>query len=184
MKKFIFLLSFFLIQLSTNAQEIAIPDFSKRPFYISTENELESLEREIAVVDYKIKGLGYGGGEYYYTVTQPRSLLRFSLREMPRFIIKTEPNQDPSEVIYLSKSYDVNRKRKRFLTSKVTMLGKSKGVDNQFIEINFKKLDEDVYEIIIVDPIGNGEYAFIPFDTAESSQNMMGKVYINCFGID
>jgi hypothetical protein len=64
------------------------------------------------------------------------------------------------------------------------MFLKSKEVDNQFIQIDFKKLGENFYEIIIEDPIGNGEYAFIPFDTGVGSKNMMGKVFINCFGID
>ncbi|MDX5339952.1 MAG: hypothetical protein LPK25_13050 [Cyclobacteriaceae bacterium] len=106
------------------------------------------------------------------------------MSDLPKFIIKTEPNQDPSEVIYLSKAFEVNEKRRRFLTSKLSITGKSKEVDHQFILIDFKKLAEDVYEIIIAEPIGNGEYAFIPFDTAESSRNMGGKVFINCFGIN
>lgn len=184
MKKFLLLMTFLGIQFSTYSQEIPIPDFAKRPFILTEENELIDFERLVAVVDYKIKGMGYGGSEIYYTVTPSRSLKRYPLSSLPRFIIKTEPNQDPSEVIYLSKAFEVNSKRRRFLTSKLSMTGKSKEVVSQFIEIDFKKLTDDVYEIIIVDFIGNGEYAFIPFDTAESARNMGGKVFINCLGVD
>jgi hypothetical protein len=184
MKKLLFLTCFLAIQFFVYSQEIPIPDFAKRPFILTEENELTDFERLVAVVDYKIKGLGYGGGELYYTVTPGRSLQRYPLSNLPRFIIKTEPNQDPSEVIYLSKAYEVNAKRRRFITSKFNIAGKSKEVDNQFVAIDFKKLSEDVYEIVISELIGNGEFAFIPFDTAESSRNMGGKVFINCFGID
>lgn len=184
MKTFFFISFLVLIQFSTYGQEIPNPDFAKRPFILTEDNELTDFERLVAVVDYKIKGLGYGGGELYYTVNPGRSLKRYPLSNLPRFIIKTEPNQDPSEVIYLSKAYEVDAKKRRFITAKITMLGKSKEVDKQFIAIDFKKLANDIYEIIIVDPIGNGEFAFIPFDTAQSSRNMGGKVFINCFGID
>jgi hypothetical protein len=184
MRKLLFLMAFFAVQFSTYSQEIPIPDFAKRPFILTEENELIDFERLVAVVDFKIKGMGYGGSEVYYTVSPSRSLKRYPLSNLPRFIIKTEPNQDPSEVIYLSKAFEVNSKRRRFLTSKMTMTGKSKEVVSQFIQIDFRKLATDVYEIIIVDPIGNGEFAFIPFDTAESSKNMGGKVFINCFGVD
>lgn len=184
MKILLVFLSFFSIQFSSFSQEIPIPDFAKRPFILNEENELVDFERLVAVVDFKIKGMGYGGSEIYYTVTPSRSLKRYPLSNLPKFVIKTEPNQDPSEVIYLSKAFEVNSKRRRFLTSKLSLTGKSKEVDSQFIQIDFKKISEDVYEIIIIEPIGNGEYAFIPFDTAESSRNMGGKVFINCFGIN
>lgn len=184
MKRYLFLLTFLGIQYSTYSQEVPIPDFAKRPFILSEKNELTDFERIVAVIDFKIKGLGYGGSEIYYTVTPSRSLKRYPLSNLPRFIIKTEPNQDPSELIYLSKAFEVNSKRRRFITSKMSMVGKSKEIESQFVQIDFKKLADDVYEIIIVDLIGNGEYAFIPFDTAESSRNMGSKVFINCFGID
>lgn len=184
MKKILFLLTFLIVNYSGYSQEIPIPDFAKRPFILTEENELIDFERLVAVVDFKIKGMGYGGSEVFYTVSPSRSLKRYPLSNLPRFIIKTEPNQDPSEVIYLSKAFEVNSKKRRFLTSKMTMTGKSKEVVSQFIQIDFKKLTDDVYEIIIVDLIGNGEFAFIPFDTAESARNMGGKVFINCFGVD
>ena len=128
--------------------------------------------------------MGGGGSEILYTVTPSRSLIRFPLSNMPRFVIKTEPDQDPSEVVYLSKVFESNSKRRRFLATKMSIFGMSKEVDNQFLQIDFEKLGENFYEIIIVDPIGNGEYAFIPFDTGVGSKNMMGKVFVNCFGID
>lgn len=184
MRKLLLLMTFLGIQFSTYSQETPIPDFAKRPFIVTEENELIDFERLVAVVDFKIKGMGYGGSEIYYSVTPSRSLKRYPLSNLPRFVIKTEPNQDPSEVIYLSKAFEVNSKRRRFLTSKMSMTGKSKEVVSQFIQIDFKKLTTDVYEIIIVDLIGNGEFAFIPFDTDDSARNMGGKVFINCFGVD
>jgi hypothetical protein len=186
MKK-ISLFSFIILVVcifNANAQEIPIPDFTKRPFVLNEDNILTDFERNVAVIDYKIKGLGYGGSEIYYSVTPARSLVRYPLSNLPRFIIRTEPNQDPSEVIYLSKAFEVNSKRRRFITSKLTLFAKSKEIDSQFIQIDFKKLADDTYQIIIVDPIGNGEYAFIPFDTGGSATNMGGKVFINCFGIN
>jgi hypothetical protein len=184
MKKIILSLLGILLSLLSYAQEIPVPDFIKRPFILTEENRITDFERLVAAVDFKVKGMGYGGTELYYTVNPGRSLKRFPLTNLPKFIIRTEPNQDPSEVIYLSKAYEVTVKKRRFLTSKYNVLGKSKEVNFQFIQIDFKKISPDFYEIIIVDPIGNGEYAFIPFDTAESSRNIGGKVYINCFGIN
>jgi hypothetical protein len=184
MKKYLVLLIALGIHFSVYSQEIPMPDFAKRPFIVGAENTLVDFERLVAVVDIKIKGMGYGGSEIFYTVTPSRSQVRFPLSNMPKFVIKTESNQDPSEVVYLSKVFESNSKRRRFLATKMSMLGKSKEVDNQFIQIDFKKLGENFYQIIIVDPIGNGEYAFIPFDTGVGSKNMMGKVFVNCFGID
>lgn len=184
MKKFYLILLGIAFSLLSHAQDIPVPSFSKRPFILTEENELIDFERLVAVVDFKIKGMGYGGSEIYYTVMPGRAMKRYPLTNLPKFVIRTEPNQDPSEVIYLSKAYEVTAKKRRFLTSKYNMVGQSKGVDFQFIQIDFIKIVQDVYEIVIVDPIGNGEYAFIPFDTAESSRNMGGKVFISCFGID
>ena len=128
MKNVILLFASLVIQFSVFAQEVPIPDFAKRPFILSEQNDLKDFDRIVAVVDFKIKGMGYGGSEIYYTVTPGRSDLRYPLSNLPRFIIRTEPNQDPSEVIYLSKAFEVTPKRRRFLTSKMNMIGKSKEV--------------------------------------------------------
>lgn len=56
------------------------------------------FERLVAVVDLKIKGVGYGGSEIFYTVTPARSLVRFPVSNMPRFIIKIESCEVPARV--------------------------------------------------------------------------------------
>ena len=64
-----------------------MPDFAKRPFIVGAENTLVDFERLVAVVDIKIKGMGYGGSEIFYTVTPSRSQVRFPLSNMPKFVI-------------------------------------------------------------------------------------------------
>lgn len=88
MKKFLVFLIVLGIHFSIYSQEIPVPDFAKRPFILSYENDLVDFERLVAVVDFKIKGMGYGGSEIFYTVTPARSQVRFPLSKMPRFVIK------------------------------------------------------------------------------------------------
>jgi hypothetical protein len=86
------------------AQSIPEPEYSGRPYTLAPNNTLNDLERTDAQVDIKVKALGYGGYESYYTAFSAKSEIRLNKNNLPKFIIKIDANTDPSELISMAKA--------------------------------------------------------------------------------
>lgn len=161
------------------AQTFSDPEFSSRPYFLDADSTLKNLERADAQYEQKLKAMGYGGMEIYYSVFILKSDVRFSKSTLPKLIIKVEGNIDPSELFYLSKSA-VKTDRRSFLQGSMDILfgGKARDVSNTYINLEFKKIRDGIFEVILPSDIQPGEYAFIPMGAPAS------KIKISCFGID
>lgn len=168
--------------LTTKAQNIPDPEFSGRPYYLS-ENELKALERTDATVDVKSKGMVYGGVEVFYSVFGKISPIRFKKSELPKLIVKIDGSADPAESIMLAKTFEQKKDRRRFIKSKLTgvISSKSKDISKYDVALDFKKIRDGLYEVIITGQIEPGEYAFMPIASDNSGAT---KIKLTCFGID
>jgi hypothetical protein len=178
-----FFLVFLIISSSLLAQKFPDPEFSSRPYILQADFTLKNLERADAQIDMKVKGMGYGGVETYYTVFTPASDVRLSKSALPKFIIKIEGNLDPSELVALSLG-TAKKSRRRFLQGSMGMTGKARDVSDAYLKLEFKKIRNDIYEIILPKDIQAGEYAFMPISSNSQVTPANTKVKLSCFGID
>ena len=171
----------FVFAISIMAQSIPDPEFSSQVYILQEDDTYKNLEKTDAQIDIKIKGLGYGGSEIYLSVFTPKSKLRFKSKDLPKLIIKIEDNIDPSELVSLSMA-NIKRKRRSFLQSSMTFSGKARSINSSYIKLDFKKVRDSIYEIILPANIQLGEYAFMPIVNSSHSYKTTAKIY--CFGID
>jgi len=182
MKKSIFALVVLILGFGfiLSAQSFPNPKFSLRPYIVESDSVLKTFERADAHLDIKVKGLGYGGSETYYTAFKPNSDVRFSKNALPKIIIKIDGNIDPSDQISLSKAI-VKKDRRRFLQASMALGGKSRDVSSYYVNLEFKIIRDGIYELILPSDIQTGEYAFMP-PVYDGGNYFKSKIY--CFGID
>jgi hypothetical protein len=186
MKKLILIMTILVTLVTVSfSQSFPEPEFSLRPYFLLGDNTLKNFERADAQMDFKIKAMGYGGSEIYITAFSPTSDVRFSKNVMPKIIVKIAFNVDPADLISLSLG-EVKKDRRRFLQSSIALGGKARDVSWNNVPLDFKKIREGIYEIVLPSNIQAGEYAFRPIN--DGSGNQIGsyttKVKISCFGID
>ena len=162
------------------AQTFPDPEFSSRPYFIANDSTLKTLEKTEAKYEIKIKGMGYGGSEVYYTAFKPKAEIRFSKVSLPRLIIKIETDIDPSDIVTLIKAV-VLSDRRRYVQSSMALGGKARDISKYYVKLEFKKIQEEIYEIILPQNMEVGEYAFMPI-LFDSGNIMKQKIY--CFGVD
>lgn len=167
------------VQTKENKATFPDPEFSLRPYLLTSENTLKNLERTDAKYDVKIKAFGYGGTEMYFTAFTPKSDSRFKGSSLPVFIIKVDGDNDPSEVVKLVKAEEGRRDSRRFLISRNKMMGGASSVQDKYVSLEYKKLRTGIYQIMLPDKLPAGEYAFVPVNLKESMD-----VKISCFGVD
>ncbi|WP_410879477.1 hypothetical protein [Myroides sp. DW712] len=181
MKHYILLAFMFLIGTSAFAQKTPTPEFTGRPYALEN-STLSELERVDAQHEQKHKMLGYAGVEIYYTAFTPSSTVQFSKSKLPKFVISVEKGVDPSDAFTLIKG-KVKKGKRSFLIS--TMQGtftKAKSTNDVQVTLTYKKIKDNLYEIILPDNVETGEYAFVPNGTDEMSAG--NKMKITCFGIE
>jgi hypothetical protein len=146
------------------------------------------MERSDASLDFKVKGMGYGGSEYFYTAFDSKSTVRFSMNDLPRIFIKLEGNIDPEELLLIVKEETKKKKkgRRRFKQGSRSMGGKARDVSENQVSFSIKKTRDGVYEIVFDQGLEQGEYAFMPFSDTNTNPLLGGstKTIITCFGID
>ncbi len=155
------------------------PEFSFRPYYLSDET-LKNLERADASIDVKVLAFGYGGSETFYTVFPSQSKCRFSAGNIAPIIVKLDDNSDPSEIFYLVKAKEVKKDRRRFIMSKMSLGGKGADLSNNIVQLEFKKIKDNIYQILVPDNLQSGEYGFMPINPNKE----VSTIKITCFGID
>lgn len=165
--------------IKLDVKKLPVPEYTLRPYWLTDKNTLEEVERVDAQIDVKVKGMGYGGAEYFYTAFSPKSLVGFSKNQLPILVFRTEGGVDPLEIISLVKG-EVKSDRRRFIQGSMKMGGKARNVNSAFVDIRVEKLKDNIFQIILPDDIESGEYAFMP--TTTSSTNT--KVKIACFRIE
>jgi hypothetical protein len=185
MKKSIFILfAFYALCTQVMAQTAAItPEFSLRPYILNADKTLGNLEKVDATANVRAVGMGYGGSETNLIVFSPKSDKRFTASTLPRLIIKVEGGADPADAIKLVQCKPT-KKRREFLIGRNTMTGEAKNVSSSFVNLEFIKLSEGIYEIKMP-ALLQGEYAFtspnVKVDQLASTATIV-KIY--CFAVD
>ncbi|MDX2282975.1 MAG: hypothetical protein NW241_02385 [Bacteroidia bacterium] len=163
------------------AQTVPDPEFSLRPYAAGSDSTLQSLERAQAQMEMQVVGMGYGGANVYYTAFTPASEVRFSGRSLPKFVMKSEGGTDPAEQIVLCKG-EVRKKHRRFVHIGVKMYGGARDVSSAYVKLEFKRIREGVFEIMLPRTLPPGEYAFMPLSISTGAPP--AKIMLSCFGID
>lgn len=181
--QFLFLAFLFVPLSYIFSQKIPSVEFTGRPYFLMEDGNLVDLERVDAQMDYKVKALGYGGTDIYFTVFSPASPITFEMGTVPKIIIRMEENVDPSEVLMLSKAVQ-KKDRRRFLQGSMAFGGKAKDVSGSFVQIAFEKIDKGLYQIKLPDNLDPGEYGFVPVvNNANPMTAMKTTVKVSCFSI-
>jgi hypothetical protein len=162
MKKLLFTFVIFILTLGTTlkAQKTETPEFAFRPYILETNNKLKSLENADGKLETKFLGMGYGGAEIFYSAKLPKSTIRISKSSMPKIIVKIIGGADPSQFIKLSKA-EIKKGNRKFMQNKTSFGGANKDLSDTFVKLEFKKMRNEIYEIILPSTIEIGEYGFI-----------------------
>lgn len=176
---------FAFISVSTFGQDLPAPDYYNQPYYLNDSNKLEKIERVDATYEVKIKGMGYGGFEMYFSAFNEKSAIRFPSNKPLVFLIKLNTDEDPEGFISVAIG-TVKKKKRRFIFDSRSMMGKAKDVSDRHINTIVEKLKDDIFKITIQDKLSPGEYAFKPFTSIDLQGNVAGGMNqtIYCFGID
>ena len=183
MKKVILLITVIVSLLGFKgfSQSFPDPEISERPYILGSDSSLKNFERPDALYMQRVKGFGgYGGNEKYYEVASPKSEIVFSKNAIPKIIIKVTGNIDVTEQLFLCKG-EVKKKRRVFVTIAHSFVNQKKDISNSNIKLEFRKIKDGIFEIILPNNIESGEYAFLPLFSME---NINAQKKISCFGIN
>ena len=181
MKKYFILKALLVVSCFSSlfAQSVPDPEFSGSPYILAEDNSLKNLEKTEAQVDVKVKIIG--GNDTYFTISSPKSNLRFSKGALPKLIMKVDGNVDPSDITSLYVA-EIKKNQRKFLQGSMGgVYKKARDVSKLSVKLEFKKIRDGIYEIILPSDIQSGEYGFIPSSVSTSTNS---KIKIMCFGID
>ena len=181
MKKEILITLLVLSSINFVYAQIPEPDFTNKPYYLQEDNTLKKFETINAVVDVKMKGMGYGGVEYYFTAFSKTSTTKFNVKGLPSFVIKVEEGIDPEDFLTLVKG-KIKRKKRLFIQGSMNMMGGARDVSKSIIPITYKKISKDYYKIILEKDLEIGEYALIRKLNTEKQAGVQVKIY--CFSVN
>ncbi len=171
------LISCLLISVACFSQDVPIPEFTGRPYFLK-ENVLNNFER----VDGALSATaGLKGMVTFYGVPSAKSEVRFSSTSMPIILIKVDAGVDPAEVFSVVRA-DVKKKGREFIVRKTDRRNAVQDMSDIIVKASFKKKSEGIYELSFEGGITAGEYAVI--SSAETNNSMALKSKISCFGID
>ena len=179
---FISMLFLLTSTMELRAQDIPEPDFSQKPYYLK-DGKLSEFEKTDASLERKVKGMGYGGVEFFYSVEGIRSNSRFTPTSFPKIIIKTEDNGDPTDAILVCVG-ETKKDSRRFKSFKMGTFGGTKGISDNRIKLTVKKLRDKIFEITIDQTLPAGEYAILPYSKDATAMAITAGVKVSCFGID
>ncbi len=142
------------------------PEFMHQVYTKEADGSYRQLEKEEASRSSSGGGYaGFGGRVSSIKIPGDRSNVRFPVGTTPRFVVKTYPGQDPSDLIELVR-FEVRGVRKdRYAdmskSSHAFHHHSSSEVTENRIRITFTNLGEQVYGIATDEPLPAGEYAFL-----------------------
>ena len=175
-KLFTFLL---LLSHQVFGQDYSQVEFNNRFYFETGSNKIIETERADAIVDSRIKGMGYGGTVTYLTVFSGESPNQFHKDSIPIFYLKVEDGVDPNET-YVIQLGDASSKKRKFMQGRRGMYGKSKDISDKFIKLQFEKVEKNLYRVKLPKNLTKGEYAFVN-QTNINTTTTAAKV--SCFGV-
>jgi hypothetical protein len=96
-------------------------------------------------------------------------------------IIKVENGVDPAERFAVVKAA-VKKGKRNFIAAGYGFGGKAKDISKTRIAVDYKKLSDGIYEIILPETIEIGEYGFLP--TSVDAMQTGNTMKVACFGVE
>ncbi len=146
-------------------QTAAGPEFMNQVYSMPVDGTYLPLEKHEA--SRSSSGGGYGGfGARTSSIKIPGEGANVRFRQGQfRFVVKVYPGQDPSDVIKLVRFEVRGAKRERYAdlskSSHAWYHSSSQDVTANRVRISFKNVGDQVYEIVMDDPVSAGEYGFL-----------------------
>jgi hypothetical protein len=131
-------------------------------------NETSKLEKQTAIIETSsYNALYVAGSTSYWTVKGYSSPTQITKNDQVKFITKIEKGVDPSSIFKLYHLGFGGKKefKRQYLSFKTTAAAytgasTSQNADND-IAIEFKKIKDEIYEVVINQELIPGEYAFV-----------------------
>ncbi|MBV6404054.1 MAG: hypothetical protein IT228_04425 [Flavobacteriales bacterium] len=142
------------------------PEFMHQVYTLEADGSYRPLEKEEGSRSSSGGGYaGFGGRVSSMKIPGDRSNVRFPVGTTPRFVVKTYPGQDPSDLIELVR-FEVRGARKdRYVdmskSSHAFHHHSSSEVTDNRVRIAFTNLGDQVYAITTDSALPDGEYAFL-----------------------
>lgn len=141
------------------------PEFMNQVYTLEADGSYRPLEKQEGNRSSSGGGYGgFGGRVSSLKVMGDRSNVRFA-RPLPRFVVKTYPGQDPSDLFELVR-FEVRGVRKdRYVdmnkSSHAWYHHSSSEVTENRVLLAFKNIGDQVYEIVLDGTLDPGEYGFL-----------------------
>lgn len=151
-----------LVNAQNTADSIPEPEFVNQVYALGKDHKLISLEKQDAEYVSKMKVAGFGGSKQMYQMDGARSNVSISPDNV-MFVLGTTGGgmgMDPSSQFSLMKFETKKDKRQAVAAETGGMIKKPKSGDNE-LEINFKRIRENIVGIVPAKPLEKGQYAFL-----------------------
>jgi len=158
---------------STTSSVLA-PEFVNVPVYL--DNASNSYKRfEQPYVNLTVRVTGLTSAEAVVLLTGLTSTVRFKAGSMPKFYVKVA-GADPTSTIRLFELYLNKKKNQRELVVSKSGLGNT-GSRLTPINLDYKNMGGDVYEIALQTPLKKGEYSFADITNEKNPKAYSFTVY-------
>lgn len=129
-----------------------------QPYYFeSASNSYKPLEKNIAEIKTKMKGLGYGGSETNYEINGEKSNISLSKNDKHHFVVNTGEGQTLILALYKT---SILKGKRLALFSSAKVFGKNNSSDF-VVPFNTSVLQPGIVKIEFSQPLEVGEYVFI-----------------------
>lgn len=159
---------------SSSTSSVVVPEFVNVPVYFdSTSNSHKRFEQPF--VNFTTRLTGLVSAEAVVVLTQLTSTVRFKAGSIPKFYVKVM-GSDPTSTIRLFELYLNKGKNQRELVLSKSGLGNA-GSRLTPINLDYKNMGGDVYEIAIQTPLTKGEYSFADVTNEKNPKAYCFTVY-------
>jgi hypothetical protein len=131
------------------------PEYSNSFFVLEKDGTLKPLERQAAKIDTKVKGLGFGGADSRYVVSNEHSSVRFAAGTTLQFIVRPEPsNVDPATIVQIY-SFKVGKGQREVQVAKARVFSGAKStLGNTALQFDVRKYGESSVLLTLSTPLG------------------------------
>lgn len=147
-------------------------------YYDKALNKATPLEKATAQMRTRRKALGYGGVNFVFELSSPKSAVRLTPAEAPSFIVNTGGGAADAFVLY---KLQIKNGARQAIATNFGAFGDLKGSEG-VISINIKMLKPGVFELMPAATLEKGEYFFASKSAGNATTTSNAEVY--AFGID
>jgi hypothetical protein len=152
---------FFLPLMGQETKKVQEPEYIGVVFYLDPAGELIPLERQQSNAAFKVKAMGFGGGQSSITYKGPKSPVRFKAGQVIQFVVRLNaPGIEPDSLVNLD-ALKVSKDERSIVTIKVGAMGMggAKSRKGESLRpLTFSKYGEQSLKVAPAEPLEPGEY--------------------------